>query len=339
MDSTMSFSLSPKDGDLFFLKTLLRTMIRIRRFEERVADLILSKSIHTPCHLYIGQEAIATGVCAALEKEDMVWGCHRSHGHYLAKGGDARAMMAEIFGRSAGCSGGRGGSMHLVAPEVGVMGTVPIVAGTIPLAVGGGFAAKLSGSKKVSVAFFGDGAMEEGHFHESVNLAAVYRLPVIFVCENNFYSSHLPLLQRRREDNLVKAAEFHGIPGARVDGNDVTAVYRTAKEAVWKARNGGGPSFLEFRTYRWRGHVGASWDEDVGVKRKDELQEWMPRDPILRLTNQLKEAGLAPTEYEQMDAEAIREAEEAAGYAQSAPLPDPEGLLRNVFVPRMGAVP
>lgn len=319
-----------------FLKGLLKTMIRIRRFEERVADLILSKAIHTPCHLYIGQEAIATGVCAALEKEDMVWGCHRSHGHYLAKGGDARGMMAEIFGRSTGCSGGRGGSMHLVAPEVGVLGTVPIVAGTIPLAVGGGFAAKLKHSKNVSVAFFGDGAMEEGHFHESVNLAAVYRLPVIFVCENNFYSSHLPLLQRRREDNLVKAAEFHGIHGARVDGNDVIAVHQAAEEAVKKARAGEGPSFLEFRTYRWRGHVGASWDEDVGVKRKDELQEWKPKDPILRLKNKLTEMGVAITELEHMETEALSEAEEAAAFAQSSPLPGPQELLRNIFVAKAG---
>jgi pyruvate dehydrogenase E1 component alpha subunit len=324
--------------DLNFLTNLLRTMVRIRRFEEKIADQILANKIKTPCHLYIGQEAIATGVCATLEKEDMVWGCHRSHGHYLAKGGDARAMMAEIFGRSTGCSGGRGGSMHLVAPEVGVLGTVPIVAGTIPLAVGGGFAAKLSHSKKVSVAFFGDGAMEEGHFHESVNLAAVYRLPVIFVCENNFYSSHLPLLQRRREDNLVKAAEFHGIHGERVDGNDVIAVHQAAAEAVKKARAGEGPSFLEFRTYRWRGHVGASWDEDVGVKRKDELQEWKPKDPILRLKKQLTDMGTTLAELERIESEAMDEAEEATAYAQNAPLPGPQELLRNIFVAKTGEV-
>ncbi len=332
-DSDMN---SPEKLD--FHARLFRTMVRIRKFEERVAEGILSHEIQTPCHLYIGQEAIATGVCEALEKEDMVWGCHRSHGHYLAKGGDMNAMMAEIFGKSTGCSGGRGGSMHLVAPEVGLLGTVPIVSGTIPLAVGGGFAAKLSRSKKVSVAFFGDGAMEEGHFHEAVNLAAVYRLPVIFVCENNFYSSHLPLLQRRLEDNLIKAAEFHGIHGARVDGNDVIAVHQASEEAVRRARAGEGPSFLEFRTYRWRGHVGASWDEDVGVKRKDELQEWMPKDPILRLKNQLTDVGMPSTEMELMESEAMGEVEEAAVYARNAPLPGPQELLRNIFVPKPGAV-
>src|SRR5262249_7709747 len=153
--------------------------------------------LKTPCHLYIGQEAIAAGVCAALEPSDYVWGGHRSHGHYLAKGGDLRALMAELFGKVTGWSRGRGGSVHLVAAGIGILGTVPLVAATIPLAVGGALAAKLRGEQRVSVAFFGDGATEEGHFHESLNLAAVYRLPVIFVCENNFYASHMSLLERR----------------------------------------------------------------------------------------------------------------------------------------------
>jgi len=337
MDSSIIFSpSSQKDGDLFFLKSLLRTMLVIRRYEECVADYIVSKQINTPCHLYIGQEAIAAGVCAALEKEDVIWGCHRSHGHYLAKGGDGKAMMAEIFGRITGCSHGRGGSMHLVAPDVGILGTVPIVAGTIPLAVGGGLAAKLRRTQNVSVAFFGDGAMEEGHFHESVNLAAIYQLPVIFVCENNFYSSHLPLLKRRREDNLVKAADFHGIHGVRVDGNDVLAVYKSAHEAVQRARSGYGPSFLEFRTYRWRGHVGASWDEDVGVKRKDELQEWKPKDPILRLKNTLKTLGTSDVELDEMESNALNEANEAANYALNSPLPNPKTLSQNLFVVKTG---
>lgn len=217
------------------LREMFRTMVMIRLFEERVAALITAGDAKTPCHLCIGQEAIATGVCAALERQDYIWGGHRSHGHYLAKGGDPKAMMAEILGKSTGCSRGRGGSMHLLAADVGLLGTVPLVAATIPLAVGAGFASKLRDDHRVSVSFFGDGAMEEGHFHESMNLASLYRLPVIFVCENNSYASHMPLLERRASDNLPKAGEAHGVPAVSLDGNDVIAVYQAARQAVDRA--------------------------------------------------------------------------------------------------------
>src|SRR3989454_6639819 len=183
------------------LRGMYVSMLRIRLFEERVAELVEAGEIKTPCHLYIGQEAIAVGVCAALERDDYVWGGHRSHGHYLAKGGDLRAMMAELHGKATGCSKGRGGSMHLVAPEVGILGTVPLVAATIPMAAGTALASRLRGDRRASVAFFGDGAVEEGAFHESMNLAAARQLPVVFVCENNLYASHLHLLERRRRDN------------------------------------------------------------------------------------------------------------------------------------------
>src|ERR1051325_6528942 len=202
---------------------MYRTMLRIRRFEEQTALMVESGEIKCPCHLYIGQEAIAAGVCAALEKSDYVWGGHRSHGHYLAKGGDMRTMMAEILGRSTGCSAGRGGSMHLFAPEVGILGTVPLVSATIPLSVGAGLASKFKKDGRVSVAFFGDGATEEGHFHESLNLAALYQLPVIFVCENNFYASHMSLMERRAKDNIYRSSEGHGMAGSHLDGNGFLA--------------------------------------------------------------------------------------------------------------------
>lgn len=314
------------------------TMLRIRVFEERVADLVEAGEIKTPCHLYIGQEAIAAGVCAALEKEDYVWGGHRSHGHYLAKGGDLKAMMAEIYGKATGCSKGRGGSMHVVAPEVGILGTVPLVAATIPLAVGAGLASKLRGDGRVSVSFFGDGATEEGHFHESVNLAAVYRLPVIFVCENNFYASHMHLLERRVEDNLYKVSMGHGIPGIRLDGNDVVAVHEAAVTAVKRARSGNGPTFLECRTYRWRGHVGASWDMDVGVKRKDELKDWLPKDPVARARKRLLELALAEEEFRTIEQEIRDEVEEAVVFARQAPYPDPRELLSHVYSSRGGGL-
>lgn len=319
------------------LHGLYRTMLRIRLAEEAIADLVEGQRVHTPCHLYIGQEAIAAGVCAALETKDVVWGTHRSHGHYLAKGGDLRAMMAEIMGKATGCSHGRGGSMHLLAQDVGILGTVPIVAGTIPLAVGAGLAAKIKKSGQVSVSFFGDGAMEEGHFHESMNMAAVYRLPVIFACENNFYSSHLPLLQRRVEDNLYKAGEFHGMPSERLDGNDAVAVFEATERAVQRARSGQGPTFLEFRTYRWRGHVGASWDEDVGVKRKDELGEWLAKDPILRVKNLLLASGTTEASLEDTATQTKRQVREALDAAESAPVPSPDEIMRHVFVTKSGA--
>ena len=318
------------------LRAMYVTMLRIRLFEERAADLAESGEIKTPCHLYIGQEAIATGVCAALEPGDYVWGGHRSHGHYLAKGGDLRAMMAELYGKATGCSKGRGGSMHLVAPQVGILGTVPLVAGTIPLAVGAGLASRLRGDCRVSVSFFGDGATDEGHFYESMNLAALYRLPVIFVCENNFYSTHMHLLERRAEDNIYKAGEAHGIPGIRLDGNDVIAVYRATVEAVHRARNGNGPTLLECRTYRWRGHVGPAWDLDVGIRRKEELKEWMQKDPIARARAHLIELGMPKEEFDRIEQEIRAEIEEAVVFARQSPYPDQSELLDHVFYSDQG---
>jgi len=299
-----------------------RSMVRIRIFEERVADLIEDGEITTPCHLYIGQEAIATGISTALGVTDTVWGGHRSHGHYLAKGGDLAAMMAEIFGRASGCSQGRGGSMHVFADEVGILGTVPLVAATIPLAVGAGLASKLRQDGHVSVAYFGDGATEEGHFHEALNLAAVYSLPVVFVCENNFYASHMPLGDRRARDNIGLAAPAHGIAGEVIDGNNVLEVAAAAHRAVERARAGGGPTLLECRTFRWRGHVGPSWDMDVGVLRSSELKEWLDKDPIKRLRSHALDQGVNPSALDTVDLETAREVATAVEAARAAPYPD-----------------
>jgi len=312
------------------LMRMFRTMTRIRVFEERLADLVEKGGINTPCHLYIGQEAIATGVCTALNDDDYVWGGHRSHGHYLAKGGDMRAMIAEIYGKATGCSKGRGGSMHLFAGQVGILGTVPLVAATIPLAVGSALASKLRADGKVSVSFFGDGAVEEGHFHESVNIAALYRLPVIFVCENNLYASHLSLAERRLKDNIEKAGEVHGVPAERIDGNDVLGVHETASRAVERARRGLGPSLIECRTYRWRGHVGPSWDMDVGVKRKDELSEWLSRDPVKRVHKMLSEV-IGETELQAVTNDVQTEVDDAISFALESAYPDASELRQYVF--------
>ena len=317
--------------DLGMETSMYTSMVLIRQAEEAISDLVESKEIKTPCHLYIGQEAIAVGVCAALNVEDYIWGAHRSHGHYLAKGGNLNQMMAEIFGKETGCAEGRGGSMHLCAPEVGLLGTVPLVAATIPLAAGSGMASKLRNDDRISVSFFGDGATEEGHFHESINMAALYKLPVIFVCENNFYSSHLQLLERRPADNLNVIGDLYEIPGVRLDGNDVIAVHQATRTAVERAQKGEGPSFIECRTYRWRGHVGHDSNLDVGVKRRDELKEWLPKDPVARLRNHLIERGVDVSEIEHMDQDIRADVEAAIKFARNSPYPKTDSLLDHIF--------
>jgi TPP-dependent pyruvate/acetoin dehydrogenase alpha subunit len=304
-----------------------KTMLRIRAAEEAVAGMVDSGEARCPCHLYIGQEAIAAGVCAALRPEDTVWGGHRSHGHYLAKGGSLEAMFAEILGKETGCSRGRGGSMHLMAPQQGIPGTVPIVAATVPLAVGAAMAYKMRKEPHVAVAFFGDGTMEEGHVHESLNLAALYRLPVVFVCENNLYASHMHLDQRRVADNLHQAGLFHSVPGERLDGNDVTQVGDAALRAVARARQGDGPTLLECRTFRWRGHVGSSFDLDVGVERRGELSFWLLQDPIARAEQELGDVDERSVVREEID----QELQQALAAAREAPSPSPGRVLEHVF--------
>jgi pyruvate dehydrogenase E1 component alpha subunit len=219
------------------LRAMYITMLKIRRFEEKVAELIHPlNEIICPCHLYIGQEAVATGVCSALKKEDWVFSTHRSHGHYIAKGGDIKALMAELYGKETGCSRGRGGSMHLSSPEQGLPGSSAIVAGTIPLAVGAALAFSMQKRDSVSVAFFGDGAAGEGVFYESLNFASLKKLPVIFVCENNLYSTHLPISGCLAHIQIWEKAEAFNMPGIRVDGNNVVEVFQTAKRAIDDAR-------------------------------------------------------------------------------------------------------
>jgi pyruvate dehydrogenase E1 component alpha subunit len=258
-----------------------------------------------------------------------VWGGHRSHGHYLAKGGPLEGLFAEVLGKATGCAAGRGGSMHLYAREAGVPGTVPIVAGTVALAVGAAFAYKMRGEAHVAVAFFGDGTLEEGHVHESLNLAALYRLPVLFICENNLYASHMHWKERRLADNLDRAGEFHSVPGERLDGNDVAQVHRAAGQAVARARRGEGPSLLECRTFRWRGHVGASYDLDVGVQRRGELSGWLARDPLRRAADQLIEQGVG--DLGARERQIAGRIEQALRLARQAEQPSPGRLGEFVY--------
>ncbi len=328
-DLTISNRLVPDTA----LRSLYITMQRIRRFEEKIADILTAgKEIKCPVQLYIGQEAVAAGVCAALKKDDYVFSNHRSHGHYLAKGGDIKALTAEIFTRATGCSQGRGGSMHLISPEMGLLGSPAIVAGTIPLAVGTALASSLNKDGKVSVVFFGDGAVDEGAFHESLNFASLKKLPVVFVCENNLYSTHMPIGQCLANTEIYQKAKAYCMPGVRVDGNNVTDVLRAAKKAVSNARRGNGPTLLECMTYRWRGHVGPNDDIDKGLRSREELDYWKARCPVKVLGAFMLGKGiLAAAEKAQIDADIEKEIDDAIAFARESSPPDPASLLANVF--------
>jgi pyruvate dehydrogenase E1 component alpha subunit len=313
------------------LKRMYETMLGIRKFEERVGDLILEGKIKTPCHLYIGEEAIATGVCAALAKRDYVFSNHRGHGHYIAKGGDVKELMAEIFCKKTGCSRGKGGSMHIVAPEVGLLGTPPIVGASIAIAVGVALSANIRKEKRVAVSFFGDGATNEGIFYESLNFASLKKLPVIFVCENNLYSTHMPIAEISASTNIAKKASGFDMPGIRIDGNDVIKVYQAAKEAKERALKGKGPTLIEYLTYRWRGHVGS--DDNVEGKHTDirpgkELDSWKKKCPITKLEKILE---ISEEEKEKILNKIEKEVEEAVIFAEKSPKPGKEDLFKDIF--------
>ena len=250
------------------LMAMYITILKIRKFEERVSDLLLNNEIKCPTHLYIGQEALATGVCANLKEEDYVFSTHRSHGHYIAKGGDLKLLMAELYTKRTGCSKGKGGSMHIVAPEIGFLGSSSIVGGNLPLSVGVALASSMLKNDRVSVAFFGDGATDEGVFHESLNFASLKKLPVLFICENNLFSTHLPLFLRQPTNDIYKKVESYLIPGICVDGNNVLEVFEASRKAIERARNGGGPTLIEGKTFRWRAHVGPWLDIDISFRTK-----------------------------------------------------------------------
>jgi pyruvate dehydrogenase E1 component alpha subunit len=321
-----------KETDTDVLRRLLRTMVLIRRFEEKIIEVYHLQDMKTPVHLYIGEEAIAAGVCENLTREDYIFTTHRSHGHCLAKGSAPETLYAEFYGRITGCSKGKGGSMHPVDPENGILGTTAIVGGGIPIAVGTALASKMKKDGRVSVTFFGDGASEEGTFHESLNFASLKRLPVVFVCENNFYATTSPLSQRQPHVNIAKKADGYGIPGVHVDGNNVLQVYEAAKDAIHRAREGKGPTLIECKTYRWKGHVGPDCDYQKGCRPKEELDEWMQRCPVKMFKEFLIEENLiTEAEYTDMVKEIDSEMDRSLGAARQQPMPGKEELLRDVY--------
>jgi len=310
--------------------SLYREMLVIRRCEEQLAKGHQAGLIHGACHTYVGEEAVAVGVCAHLRQADAVFSTHRGHGHALAKGVTPRALIAELFGRATGCSQGRGGSMHLFAPEVGMMGTSGIVGPCILQAAGAGYSFKLLGLDQVGVAFFGDGASNNGAFHEGLNLAAIWDLPAVFVCENNMYATEVPFAYASRNTDIADRAVGYGIPGVIVDGNDVLAVYEVAGAAVRRARSGGGPTLIECKTYRTRPH--SEGMRDGSYRSVEEIESWKARDPIRQLYATLTAQDLADEQaLAAIDAEVQAQVAEAYEFAKNSPYPDGATALDHVF--------
>jgi pyruvate dehydrogenase E1 component alpha subunit len=314
---------------------LLRAMLRIRRFEERCGELYQEEKIRGFLHLYIGEEAVATGVMQALTPEDAVVATYREHGHALARGIDANGIMAEMYGKRSGTSGGRGGSMHIFDAAARFYGGNAIVGGGLPLAVGLALADKLGSRDRVTACFFGDGAVAEGEFHESLNLAALWELPVLFCCENNLYAMGTALARHQSETDLALKAASYRIPSWPVDGMDVTAVEEAARQAVGSVRGGGGPCFLEFRTYRFRPH--SLFDPEL-YRSREEVEAWMQRCPIATFTERLRaEDAFTDAELEAMEQEVRAEVEAAVAFAEAAEWEPVSDLLRHVTSEAGGA--
>lgn len=310
---------------------MLRTMQTIRRFEERASDDFQAGLIYGIVHCYIGQEAVAAGVCATLNRDDAIVSTHRGHGHCIAKGADLKRMMAELYGRRTGYCKGKGGSMHIADFGIGMLGANGIVAGGISIATGAGLASQLDGKGRVAVSFFGDGASNAGPFHESINMAALWKLPVVYVCENNLWGVNTPASNSVSVKDVAERAAAYGIPGVIVDGNDVNAVYEVAEAAVNRARAGQGPTLMECKTYRWRGHTEIKQMPDR--RPPEEVQKWKEKDPIAHNVHTLITQGLLSEEnWKRMDDNILQAIEEAVAFAKESPLPDLDSALENVLV-------
>jgi pyruvate dehydrogenase E1 component alpha subunit len=308
---------------------MYKKMLEIRRFEEKVYELFTQNLIPGTMHLYIGEEAVAVGVCAALDINDFITSTHRGHGHCIAKGASLKKMMAELFGRRTGYCKGKGGSMHITDKSSGMLGANAVVGGAIPIAVGAGLSCKLKYPERVTACFFGDGASNQGTFHEGINMAAVWDLPVIFVCENNLYAMGTRQSIVMKIENISERAAGYGIPGVTVDGNDVMAVNKAASEAVNRARRGKGPTLIECKTYRHKGH---SRFDPAKYRPEEEAAAWMARDPVILFKKQLLEKGIPEEFFQKIEDQVDAEIEEAVQFAQNSPHPAPEEALDDVWV-------
>jgi len=314
-------------------KELLRRMKLIRLAEETIAARYSENKMRCPTHLCTGQEAVSAAVGFVLSKDDFAVSSHRAHGHYLGKGGDLRAMLAEIYGKATGCSAGRGGSMHLIDESVGFMGSTAIVGNTIPIGVGLGLSIKLNQTKQVSCIFFGEGATEEGVFYESVNFAVLKKLPVLFICENNLYSVYSSLKDRQPAGrDIYKMVQGLGCPAEKGDGNDVFEIYEKVKKAVALLRGGKGPYFFEFSTYRWREHCGPNFDNDIGYRSEKEFLAWKKKDPVGRLEKDiLKKGMLSHQQIDQMEQGIKSKIDAAFHFAEESPFPQALEAYTQLF--------
>jgi len=314
------------------LADIFRRLLRIRRIEEAIAVRYSEWNMRCPMHLSIGQEAIPVGISMHLTDKDHVFSNHRSHGHYLAKGGDLKGMVAELYGKETGCCGGRGGSMHLVDLKVGFIGSTPIVGGTVPLAVGDAWSASLRNIDRVSVIYFGDGCFEEGVLHESMNFASLYKLPVIFVCENNGYSVYTQLKERQPNRKISGIAKSHGLSVHNGDGNDVLGTAAIADKAINSARNGEGPQFLEFQTYRWLEHCGPNDDDDLEYRPKGELLTWKNKCPIERLKiHIIEQCFVTEQQIDLIEHDIKTEISNAFEFASNSPEPSPVQMRDHIY--------
>lgn len=320
--------------DATLRKNMLQRMMLIRCFEETIGKLFYKGQIPGFIHLSIGQEATSVGVCSTLKDGDYMGTTHRGHGHIIAKGADVKRTMAELFGRRDGLNRGKGGSMHVFDRAKGVLGANGIVAGGIPIVTGGGLSAKMEGKGRVAVSFFGDGASNEGAFHEALNLAAVWKLPVVYVCENNLYGEFTPLAEATAVTQISRRAASYDIPGVTVDGNDVETVYEAASKAVQRARTGEGPTLLECLTYRWHGHFHGE-EAMLGAqsyRTREEVERWKERCPVATCTRKLvAEKVLSEAEVENMAKAAQAEIDAAVEFARGSAMPAPEEALEDVF--------
>ncbi len=315
------------------LLLMYRNMLRIRRFEERLADESAQGNIPGLLHLYVGEEAVAVGACSALRKDDYITSTHRGHGHCIAKGGELRKMMAELFAKETGYCKGRGGSMHVAAPDIGIVGCSAIAGAGIPIAAGVGLSAKLRKTDQVCVSFFGDGASNTGAFHEGMNLASLWELPVVYVLENNLYAISTPAARSSKLKNISDRAAAYGMPAAIADGMDVLSVYETVSEAVARARKGQGPTLVECKTYRFRGHHEGDPKKGETYRNKQEMDEWEKLDPILRLKDEMiKGKKATQAELDAIDQEVMKELEDAVTFAKESPSPKPEDATTYLFV-------
>jgi pyruvate dehydrogenase E1 component alpha subunit len=315
------------------LLLMYRNMLRIRRFEERLAEESARGNIPGLLHLYVGEEAVAVGACSALRKEDYITSTHRGHGHCIAKGGDLRKMMAELFAKETGYCKGRGGSMHIAAPDIGIVGCSGIAGAGIPIAAGVGLSIKLRKTDQVCVSFFGDGASNTGAFHEGMNLAALWELPVVYVLENNLYAISTPALKSSKLKNISDRAAAYGMRAAVADGMDVLSVYEAVSEAVARAKKGQGPTLVECKTYRFRGHHEGDPKKGETYRTKQEMDEWEKLDPILRLREKMiKEKKATQAELDAIDQEVMKEIEDAVTFAKESPSPKPEDATNYLFV-------